>query len=364
VLGYYNTAWGGKEITPIDFVNRGGQRVPATPDYYNVLSSFLADCQRRGVAVHHTRGDLNSWPTSEKLRHCQKVRELQRSLGITPALNEACNEAWQNGVGTARELGDMAEALGADAIQALSCPPDSSEEPADLTEYSQSPADVMYVHGYRGGSSHDRIRHIFSLGYEQPTPHRLGWQGEPAGPGAGVTVGQENHPEALAMMAAVSLIARQAWVYMSGHGVFWIAPIMGDVEVLGEQKAVHSASQDWDFTKHQPGFLEVARVKSWLPNDLMRFQQLCHGGLRWRGTRVCVGNAEGTLRADQALHDDGRSVIAIYGPPGAWTVPFERSFVGHSINPATGEQTPLKVSAGSSWTATFERGRVLIGMRA
>jgi hypothetical protein len=57
-------------------------------------------------------------------------------------------------------------------------------------------------------------------------------------------------------------------------------------------------------------------------------------------------------------------VIAIYGPPGAWTVPFERSFVGHSINPATGEQTPLKVSAGSSWTATFERGRVLIGMRA
>lgn len=364
VLGYYGAAWGGKEVTPISFINRAGQSVPATPHYYAQLGAFLADVKARGLAVHHSRGDLNSWPTSERLRHCQEVRAVQRQVGISVALNESCNEAWQNGVGTAGELVHMAAALTGETLQALSCPPGAEEEPGPLTEYSQPPADVMYVHGYRGGLSHDRIRHIFSLGYEKPTPHRLGWQGEPAGPGAGVTVGQENHPEALALMAAMSFIARQAWVYMSGHGVFWIAPIKGDIEELGEQKAVFSASQDWDFTKHQPGFLEVAKVKTWIPRDVMTYQRLCHGGVTWRGTRVCVGNADGTLRADHALHDDGRCVIALYGLPGTWDVGFEKAFTGHVVHPATGAATPLQVPAGQSRAVTFERGRVLVGTRS
>ena len=342
VLGYHDQAWAGKEVTPTSFRNKSGQMVPATPAYYDQLTDFLRLCQSLQLGVHHSRGDLNSLPFNDVRTHCQVVGAVQRNVGASVVLlNESCNESWQNGVSEPSRLAEMASALGGHAIQALSCLEGATEVKEDLDAYSIDPADVFYVHGFRQNRSLDRIRHIFTIAYEAKPNRRLGWQGEPAGPGDGVTVGQENHPEALALMCAMSLLSRQAWVYMSSPGVFWDGPI-----------------------EAQPGFHAVAQVKTWLPKDLMRPATLCHGGASWAGTRVLVANAEGTLRCDHAMFPDGQVAIIVYGEPGTWTIPVERAVDGRVIDPLTGVAHPVSLRPGQLWPVTFARGRVLLGRLA
>lgn len=349
VLGYYDknrpgdankwSAWQGREVTPVEFVAFSGDKKSPTPNYYEHLKAFLIELRDRQLVAHHSRGDMNSWKWEQVIAHCQRVGEIQREVGATViALNESMNEAWQNGAPEPAKLKAMGDALGSHAIRGNSCGDDNygGETPEELNRMKR---DVAIIHGYRGGDSHNRIGHIMAVGYETlPDAKVPGWQGEPAGPGDGVSVGREEHVEALCLMAAMSLATHQAWVYMSGNGVFWN-----------------------DSITKMKGFAEVAQVRKYLPKDIMFWPQITHGGDRWRGTRVFVANADGTLRCDHIFAGDGRFVALIYGTPKSWAIPVERGFEGEIINPATGERQPLSLNAGQTWNASFERGRIFVG---
>jgi hypothetical protein len=349
VLGYYDrnrsgdankwSAWQEREVTPVAFVAFSGELKAPTPNYYEHLKAFLIELRERGLVAHHSRGDMNSWKWDQVIAHCRRVGEIQREVGATViALNESLNEAWQNGAPEPARLREMGDALGNHAIRGNSCGDDNygGETPDELNRMKR---DVAIIHGYRGGESYNRIGHIHAVGYET-LPHAKvpAWQGEPTGPGEGVSVGREDHPEALCLMAAMALATHQAWVYMSGNGVFWNGSIS---EMIA--------------------FREVAKVRDYLPKDIMAWPKITHGGDRWRGTRVFVANGDGSLRCDHIFTNDGRFVALVYGAPKSWSIPVERSFEGVSIHPVTGERTPVSLNAGQTWNVKFERGRIVVG---
>jgi len=349
VLGYYDksrpgdatkwSAWQDREVTPVEFVAFSGDRKSPTPNYYAQLTAFLIELRDRTLVAQHSRGDMNNWKWDQVIAHCRRVGEIQREVGAAViALNESLNEAWQNGAPAPSQLKAMGDALGAHAIRGNSCG-DDGYGGETLEEMNRMKRDVGIIHGHRGGESHNRIGHIHTVGYEVlPHANVPGWQGEPAGPGDGVTVGREEHPEALCLMAAMALATHQAWVYMSGYGVFWN-----------------------DSISTMKGFREVAKVREYLPKDIMAWPQITHGGDRWRGTRVFVANAEGTLRCDHVLAGDTRFVALVYGTPRTWSIPVERSFDGEVIHPVTGARQALSLNAGQTWNVNFERGRIVTG---
>jgi len=148
--------------------------------------------------------------------------------------------------------------------------------------------------------------------------------------------------EAMATLAAVHLMTRQATVYMSSPGV--------------------SVRERGEFAR-QPGFVAVPALAAELPRDLMRFEIICHGGERWRGTRVLAAPEGSELRCDHAIGGDGRFVCAVYGPPGRHQVAIERAFEGDILEPGTGPpgRSAIAVQPGQQVTLDFTRGRIVVG---
>lgn len=338
VLGYWDSAWKGKEVSPVAFINHSGTRVDATTGYYSRLAEFLRECQSRGLKVHHSRGDQNSWTWDQIAHHIRQVGVVQSAVGLDLiALNEASNESWQNGIPQASRLHQLCDLMPDGPIKATSAPDDGygGETPEGLAPFKR---DVAIIHGYRGGVSHNRIAHIQAMYQTLPNAGVPGWQGEPAGPGAGVTVGQESNVEALCLMAAMALSTRQAWTYMSSHGVFWNGPLMD-----------------------MPGFREVARIPKLIDPTITSWI-LSHGGDRFRGTRVLVANGDGTLRCDSAFQPGtARFQTIVYGDPGMHHIPVERAFSGHVINPVTHERRSISLNPGQTFSVGFERGVIIQG---
>lgn len=297
-LGYY-TAWRGREVTPFGFYAEDNEWVPRTLGYYSRLREFVTLLKRYGLVAHHSRGDLNTVSLNQLMEHSRTVRAIYDEVGLeTLALYEGNNEDWQNGNLRPDGLRLVVEPFrAAGVLTALS---HHSEEPDDVRDYATD--SLFYVHGFRRGEPTDRIRHVFSVSYERHADvPRLGWQGEPIGPGS--SVGTTSDPEELGLLAAISLLSRQAWTYMSGHGVFWDGPLDG-----------------------QPGFHTVPRVRAFIGEhapDVMTFHRLVHGG---RQDAVLVspddyfdpdlGIDEGPARIDQAIAEDGRVVAVVHGGQG------------------------------------------------
>lgn len=348
VLGFYDqnrpgdpnpwTAWAGREVTPIGFRQFSGAWVEPTPLYYERLAEFLGELAQRGLVAHHSRGDLNTWPWDQILMHCRRVGEIQRSVGAsTIALNESLNEAFQNGVPEEGRLKEMGLALGDHAIRGTSSGDDGygGETPDELNRLKW---DVAIIHGFRGGDTHNRIGHIHAVGYET-LPHSgvPGWQGEPAGPGSGVSVGREESEEGLILMAGMAHLTHQAWVFMSGYGVFWDGSI-------GNMK----------------GFWAVPKILDLLPPDIMQWPEIIHGGERWRGKRIFVAPPDGSLRCDFALKGE-EFVGMIYGRPGRHDVPVEKRCQIEIIHPVSGVVEEMQVNPGDVLELDFERGRIIRG---
>jgi hypothetical protein len=311
VLGYYDAGWAGREVTPFAFHNRSGGLVAATTDYYPRLQEFLLACNGRRLAVMHDRGDLNTWSHGMKLEHLGQVGAVYRELGelgrhVLAGL-WAVNEGWQNGVTDPRLAGRMLDAFRESAgwwpdVRGLSAPAEG-EELEPLRTWSQDPATVVTIHPLRDPGNRKRmLEHHFSNGLGCRLIGKPGWATEPIGPGQDVTVGQENDPEMLALLAAISIIAGQAWTYMSGFGVFWNGAI-----------------------ESQPGFHEVPQLVAKLPRDLHTYEHVHHSGTRWRGTRVfAIADDNDHDRADGAQAADGRFVYVLYSDRGVPSLPIER----------------------------------------
>ena len=297
-LGWYEV-WRGREVTPFGFWSETGRWVPPTREYYEKLEAFVRLLQRVGLVAHHSRGDLQAVSLNRVVEHSRRVRNIYRRVGLEVlALYEGNNEDWQNGDLRPDGLRQVVQPLkNLGVLTALS---HRSEEPADLLDYASPP--LFYVHGRRGGPATDRLRHVFSVSYARPPGlPRLGWQGEPIGPGTS-THGTRDREE-LGLLAAMSLVARQTWTYMSRYGVFWNGPI-----------------------ESQAGFDLVPKVRDVIQRfvpDVMTFPVLVHGGrpeARLRSPdgyyEPAVGIVEGPARIDQAVAADGRVVAVMYGGAG------------------------------------------------
>jgi hypothetical protein len=315
-LGYYAGGWQGREVAPIAFKNDKGVTIPATPGYYDHLQRFLEAFKERGLVLHHSRGDLNSWGKDSILVHCQRVGDVQRAVGLPViALNEACNEPQQNiSDYSAAFLDQMIAAINNAAVLKALGDPVQNEDTDTLVKYAR---DVVYVHGYRGSGDGDPVgvlRHEHSLRYDGAVKvaGKAGWQGEPAG--NTTSVAQVTRPDTLALMAMQAHCCRQAWVHVPANGIFWNGPI-----------------------EASPGFREVAKTRHWLPADVMTYTDAFHGGATWKGKRVVVAEyPDGRLRADHRMRGKDLTITVHAKPGQKWQLAVERAFTGHVVDPITG----------------------------
>lgn len=354
VLGWYGEAWRDREVTPVPSRAREGHSVAATPDYYRQLEDYILELHDRGLGIVWSRGDLQLLSPRQTEEHF----EILGSLGVPSEaiyLFEGCNEAWQNGQPDSATLRDLVRRFSRQrpgVLTGLSAPPNSSEENRDLQEWSEG-VDMVVVHGFRGGEYTDRIRHIFSLSYDGlgTFGRRVAWQMEPSGPRRegerGVSGGATNDPEALGAMAAVSLLSRQAWTYMSSGGVF-----------LSERPF-----------EEQTGFDLIPRVRDLIPSDVMTYDRLWHGGrseaVLIAPDRVYAERGGGLHRVDQAVDDTGKIVAlahgAVDGKPQLVKNDSERRFEGVVINPGTAESRDIVIGPGQTVQVDFRVARLFVG---
>ena len=108
--------------------------------------------------------------------------------------------------------------------------------------------------------------------------------------------------------------------------------------------------------------MEVPRVASYLPNDLMSsYVHIYHGGRQESPLTDADGFPDGN-RVDSVVTDDGsRFVSLVYGPNG-YTRLLARVDVEFSIiTPDTGESHSFTLLAGSTLEVYYTAGRILVG---
>lgn len=284
--------WDGRDVGPT-----------VTSDYWGKLQRFLAAVRDRGLVAHIAQGDTNARMIPDLRAFAYQIADVVNSVGShVCALFEGANEDRDTGHQGAAKLAQFVgwfrercpgPLLGLSAYT-------GTEDVEILRDYSQRPADVYLVHGYRDGRWWDKSRHAYNVGYEGIGRHkRLGVQGEPCGPGTDVSITANKHEldaEALQTLCAASLISRQWFTYMSGPGV---------------RTDAHG-----DRLEQMPGFREVPQVRRHLPADVMRYAELWHGGSGrpWEHKRVFGAFGDNTGRADHAYHGDGRFACLLHGP--------------------------------------------------
>jgi hypothetical protein len=361
-LGEYSEAWRGKEVSPFSWTTAEGVRVIATPEYYTKLEAFLSLLKRRGLAAHHSRGDLgrhtNAVPLERVIAHSEAVAKIYDRVGWDVlALYEGNNEDFQNGNFEPAGLLRIVEPIKArGALVASSCPPGCSEDPVDILAYSRG-FSVRYYHGLREGTAADRLERKFTNGYDLPQgAPLLGWEGEPIGPnqdsGPGVTVNHTEDVEELALFHAMTLVGKSAATYMSQHGVFWRGPI-----------------------HRQAGFAATPRMRAILrafAPDVMRWT-LYHGGRSEAVLRSPDGYygdpgvSHGVMRLDQAVSPDRRRVVAfIYGGRSPARVRNDLGCTAEvslvTIQPNEVVQTSrIRVEAGTTHEDDYRIGRLVLG---
>jgi len=351
-------AWKGREVTPIEFVANSERVIPATPDYWDRKREFVTLLHELGLKILDDRGDMNSFTHDEKIEHMRQNGAFYASLPFGKEVLAgvwSINEAWQNGGDDRSLLVEMLEAFreGAGwlpAVCGLSAPggdsdPDAladtdppmtswePEMPESFLYWSEDPATVLTVHGNRGDHTHI-VEHYFCYGYDEVMRDsgKVAFNTEPVGGGDGVSVGQVNDPELLCALTAAALLGGQPWVFMSGNGVFW-------------NGAIHE----------MPGFLEVARLPDFLPQDIASFPVVCHAGTRFAGVRILA--AVDPTRCEHAIHPDGRFVLVVHTQETAGNaLPCERACAEFRvINMLTGQvERDGPLAAGGS----FQHGGV------
>ena len=355
-LGYYDY-WRGREVAPHAFTAKGGYGVPATPDYWGALVRFYQVLASLGLKAHHSRGDLQMFGSRSAIRdHIAQVCRTLRDAGLQDVveIHEVCNEPPYNGVKTPADARYLAGAIRTETPGTLVChgAPGNSEEPDELRAWAEG-ADVGSVHGLRPGPWVDVLRHIFSIRREGwGDPNQCGIQGEPFGPGSDVSgtrhdgdpLGRSDDVEFLAAAGLLSTLTAQRWCYMSGYGVRW----NGDLH-------------------RQPGFGEVARAVSSLPNDVFGWDTTRGGSSNnpFRsptGYHGDPGVSSGPARIDGAIAGDGRYGVLVYGGKAPYVVAATRALAFDIVNPATlqVEQTGT-LAAGQTLTLSYRIGRLLRG---
>lgn len=358
-LGFYDF-WRGREVSPIDFVARGGYHVPATPGYYDRLYDMLAFIRSLGGLVRWTCGDTQLFGTGEA--QVQRLLEdVHRNADVLAAVGPDIMETWcagnettLNGIEQPEEARRYLRAFKS-RHPYVACglgAPYGTEEQAELLAWLEG-GDFSAVHGYRPGNdsigeSETTLRHLFSVrreGYGHKSASVAIMQMEPFGTGADVSGGRTDNVELLTLAAVLSHITAQGWTYMSGWGVRWNGPI-----------------------HEQPGFHEVLRATAQIPKDIYGWH-IYRGGNSENpfaavpGYYGDPGIAEGPHRVDGATNGHAFWNV-VYGGRGRKRVRAQRAVEGVVWNPATDERAPFRLRAGEEFEVSYAIGRVLYGVFA
>jgi hypothetical protein len=320
--------WRGQEIGP-----------QLTADYYSHVERFFAAVAERGLRLVWSQGDVKV--IADRRDFMTRTAALDRATAVIDWI-DCGNEAWQTGEDDPAQLAACVghyQAAGGQALKTLTSPP--GEDVAELNAYSIDPADAFDVHSYRAGHSWDKRRHIAALtradrpGLVRP----VGINSEPPGSGGLVSVTEnpdELDEEAVALLGAAALIARQAFVWFSGEGVQLNRGLASEA-----------------------GFASVPKVASLLPRDVMTYDTRHHSGAEFAAIRVL--ESQGQVRIDGARAADGRFAYTIDGPPGTYQLTVARAFEGRLCHPATAACEEVAKAVGDTLAVTFTRGRLLIG---
>lgn len=320
--------WRGREVG--DYV---------TPEYMLKVDQFFAAFRARGLRLVWSQGDIGYM----RDRRGTMTAFAQRADSSVVDLIDCGNEAWQTGEPDPNKLAQCVgwyATAGGQALKSLTSA-DGAPNFEDINKWSVPPADLFDVHSWRGGHSWDKRRHIWSYGYKGEGSTRLpfGVGSEPPGSGDLVSVTSNKHElddEAVALLAVASMTGRQAFVWFSGEGVI----INRGLET-------------------EAGFWSVPRAMALLPKDVMTYETSHHSGDSWRGRRVLV--AQGEVRIDGRLANDGRFAYVIDGPAGRYALRVERSFEGKLCDPGTAVCADVSRDAGQTLDVEFRRGRLLVG---
>lgn len=327
--------------------NAGEVGQELTPGYWGLWRDFVGEVESRGLKIHAVAGDLAFLSTTERRRYFEGLRDAVAERPTTYVLVEWANEARDTAGGlgpdvAAADMRTVRERF--DGLTALSAY--TGHESRELfLAWTPGYQPFVYVHGLRSGVISDKLRHIFSLGYEGPL-RWLHWQGEPWGVGPRVSVMENAHEidaEAMAAGAAIALIARQAWTYFSSDGVI----------------------TDGGFDQ-QAGFAEVPRMAAYLAGvapDLQTWPILVHGG---RPEAVLTfGARDAHDRIDQAVGPAG--VVAVVHSTAAEaaksvTVEATRPMRVRVVHPATqAVEADTRLGKGQRLEVRFARARVVVG---
>ena len=138
-----------------------------------------------------------------------------------------------------------------------------TEDIAVLRAWTPAWMRFLLVHDYRGDHLTDKIRHAWTIGYEQG----LIWHGEPAGVGPWVSSTDNKHeleaPGAMEVYVLAMAMSRGVPMYFSSPGVIFDRPFSS-----------------------MPGFSTVCPALDLLPRDVGSWDQLFHGGTSNRGRRI------------------------------------------------------------------------------
>jgi hypothetical protein len=309
--------------------NNRGVSPDVTPDYYGQLRGFIRQIIDAGLLVHLSIGDLNNVSQGARDDLYDQYAEIVAEFGVQHfycpgEVNEARDVYIGASAGDVEHLVQKIRSRNGSDLYTLSgYTGDTTIE--IVQEWTPEWAPYYYFHGYRAGHWYDKVRHLFSDGYEYYSQVRpYGYTGEDVGPGKNVSVTENQHEldqRVMLLLSAAAMTSRIAYCYFSSPGVVWDEP----------------------FT-NMPGYAAMPQFLSLLPADVQTYETQHHGGDTWAHLRVLA--ADGETRCDGRTAADGRFVCLIYGPEEYAQPPISRNFDGHWCDPSTLEVNAVSGQAG------------------
>lgn len=329
--------WGDRAVSPV-----------ATPNFWAFLEEFCRKLIDRQLLVYAGSGGLSGASNAEETSYYSGLADLMGRLGPDWFfLPGEVNESRDTGDSDDRDpreverLVNLIRSRHPHLSYALSgYTGDTPIE--DMREWTPSWMNFYYFHGYRDGHYWDKVRHMFSNGYEYygRNIRKYGFVGEDVGPGKWLSVTSNKHELDAATMGCLGVMAACAgigYTYICSPGIIFDEPLEG-----------------------MPGFWNLPALYRRLPQDLMAWSHLHHGGTSWN--HIKVFGAVDEFRVDGRLNHDGRFVYVAYGPGNSVNIPIHRNCEFDVIDPATGNTISHEVKrAGEAWRLNFHRGVILIG---
>lgn len=324
-----------------------------TSGFTDAYQELVRELNARQLRLHLAPGGLDNMPTSDRPRLFAWIADRIRESRDTYALIEGCNEARDTSAGMmpheverlVKPLVDEFGVLG--ALSAYT----GTEDRETIAAWTPEWMRFFLYHSYRGGTIVDKIRHHFSIVREDRV-RRIGWSGEPTGPGAAnptrprFRVSATDHPVELnassnnvGLLHMQTALCRQVPCFMSSPGVIL------DLDV--------------DFDDYV-GFTTVPTAVSRLPVDVHRFA-LTHGGAgdAWVSA---IGDGQSMVRVDQAYNHDGRFAAMIYTEVSgrAYMLPSKRRLAGAFFD---GEGRQIGETTGGAMLSVpaFDTGTLFVG---